>query len=332
MTHGPVASSDGALTDARTLLERRWDTPIALIVVERMRPHVWRAEVGVPELHADVSRPTGIPASVIVRVGPDRLDGPPAPGIGWAAAFANEWAGSLFLDGLSEVTDAVPQVLAHDLDAQVLVTEDLGRGPSLATLLTSDDADAAVAALSSHAGLLGRIAAETRDRTDGYRKIRARAGEVGRASLLDELRSDELRAVLPRWDDELAVSPPAGLEAELDAIDRETREPGAWAAYSPADACPDNNVVVDGQVRIFDLGFGGVRHLALDAAYAVIPFPTCWCYAPLPAGVSDRMQTAFRAEVARALPEAGDDDVWAQKLAWACAAWFVGFIATVVTR
>lgn len=43
-------------------------------------------------------------------------------------------------------------------------------------------------------------------------------------------------------------------------------------------------------------------------------------------------QAAFRAEVARRLPAAHDDAAWTQKVAWACAAWFVGFFTPVVTR
>jgi hypothetical protein len=37
-------------------------------------------------------------------------------------------------------------------------------------------------------------------------------------------------------------------------------------------------------------------------------------------------------ELLEALPEASDDRVWEQKLAWAGGAWFVGFVGAVAVR
>jgi hypothetical protein len=316
---------DAVLADAGTLLEQRWGTRPELTICERLRPNVWRTEVA--------AAPSDLPRSVIVRVGPERLEGELPAGIGWASVFANEWAGQVFLNRLGDhVAGRVPDLLAHDLDARILVTEDLGAGPSLETLLNGSDATAASDALVDHARLLGTIAASTRDRVDEYRELRARAAPSSPASMLDSLRSDELRSVLPRLEDELRLAVPLGLEDELVALDREANEAGRWLAYTPADACPDNNVVTGGVLRIFDFGFGGVRHLALDAAYSVIPFPTCWCYGRLPAEVSTRMLAAFRDEVVGILPEAADDRTWEQKLAWATGMWFTGFIASVAAR
>jgi hypothetical protein len=309
------------LADLEALLQQQRGAVEELAVAEQLRPHVWRLTVG--------STASSVPASVIARVGPSRAEGSLEPGIGWAAVFANEWAGSLFLERLEPVGDAVPKVLAHDLEAQLLVVEDLGTGPSLATLLNGGDPERVSAALIAHAGLLGRIAAASHGRTAEYDRLRRQVGPATAASLLDELSSEELRRVLPRVEQELGITPPVGLDTELTAIDHETREPGRWGAYTPADACPDNNVVTPHGVRLFDFGFGGLRHIALDAAYSVIPFPTCWCYGPLPASVSDAMLVAFRHELVPSLPEAGADDIWEEKLAFATAAWFVGFIGAV---
>jgi hypothetical protein len=312
------------VADLRGLLDQQPGDEAELTVIEQLRPHVWRLAV--------VSSARGLPDSVIARVGPERAQGTPRPGIDAAAVFANEWAGSVFLAQLEPVGHAGPTVLACDLGAQLLIVEDLGTGPSLATLLHGADQQRAIAALREHARLLARIAAASQPRTDDYRRLRRRAGPAVAASLLDDLSSAELRRALARCETDLGIAPPTGLDAELESIDRETRTPGRWLAYTPADACPDNNVVTEDGLRLFDFGFGGLRHLALDAAYSVIPFPTCWCYAPLPSNVRDAMLTAFRSELVEALPEASDDRVWEQKLAWACGAWFVGFVGAVAVR
>lgn len=311
----------GLRSDLRTLLNLRTGSSIELRVVEQLRAHVWRLTVD--------SADSAVPATVIARVGPERAEGELQAGIGWSQVFAAEWAGSKFLGGLEPIRDAVPTVLADDVDAQLLITEDLGTGPSLVDLLNGVDATSARVALVEHARLLGRIAAVTQPRTVQYRELRARGGPGGPASLLDELSSAELRRVLARCEQQLGIAPPVGLDAELEAVDLETREPGRWLAYTPADACPDNNVVTDAGVRLFDFGFGGLRHVALDAAYSLIPFPTCWCSAQLPGSVSEEMLAAFRAELVTVLAEADDDEVWMAKLAWACAAWFVGYIGAV---
>lgn len=315
------------LEDASELLEGRWGWRPRLEVIDQLRPHVWRVAVEPehPE-HPDAS-------SVIVRLGPGRAAGKQRePEIGWPAVFSNEWAGAVFLNRLPSVADFVPDLVAYDLECQLLVCEDLGPGPSLVDVLLGDDAAIATEALVSHARLLGAIAAASRDRTDEYRRLRSQAGAGDPAYLLDAWNSAKLRSVLPRFEQDLGVVPRHGLEAELSALDEERRRPGAWLAYTPADACPDNNSIIAGTLRVFDFGFGGLHHLALDAAYSVIPFPTCWCYAPLPASVSSRMLTAFREEVVEGLPEVRDGEVWDRKVAWAVATWFTGLIATMASR
>ena len=50
------------------------------------------------------------------------------------------------------------------------------------------------------------------------------------------------------------------------------------------DACPDNvHRLADGVCRIFDFETSGWGAVALDAAYLLAPFPSCWCFASLPA-------------------------------------------------
>jgi hypothetical protein len=321
----PTLFTEAVLAETSALLRDAWGTPVELEVESELRSHVARVRVAAGS--------GSLPATVIVRAGPDRVGaGTPDDGIGWAAAFGNEVAGLVFLNAVDETAPFVPDLLADDLERQIVVVEDLGTGASLADLLLGSDPDPAIVALVEHAQLLGHIAATTRDRVDEYRDIRQRVGYLGPASLLDELTTAEVRGVLDRTGADLGLAVGADLDAELASIDAWLADPGAWLAYTPADACPDNNVWDGHRLRLFDFGFGGLRHLALDAAYSVIPFPTCWCYAPLPAGVTEAMLEAFWAEVATTLPDADDPAVRQRQLAFALGAWFSGFVAMIAER
>jgi Ser/Thr protein kinase RdoA (MazF antagonist) len=64
------------------------------------------------------------------------------------------------------------------------------------------------------------------------------------------------------------------------------------------DACPDNVQIIDGTCRIFDFETSGWGPVAFDAAYLLAPFPSCWCFARLPAEIAGPAVTAYRARLA----------------------------------
>ena len=114
------------------LLEGDWDGRVVLGEPERLskRDHVVRIPV-----HAS---PKAI-SSVVVKQ--PRLDG--------FRQFASEWSA---LEALG-VTDlpVPPRLLAASLDPPFLVMEDVGGGPSLASVLLGRDRDAASSALITYA-------------------------------------------------------------------------------------------------------------------------------------------------------------------------------------
>ena len=168
----------------------------------------------------------------------------------------------------------------------VLVMEDVGAGPSVADLLLGPDPMAARAAPVGWAGVIGRVAAATRDpaRTPGGWWVRPDPAEL--IGLFDRLGVPAPAG----WSQELA-----DLSAHLDADDRHR-------SLVITDACPDNNRVTDSGVRLFDFEASRWGHAAQDASYLLAPFCTCWCVSRLPAAVSADMIDAYR----RAYPGASD--------------------------
>jgi hypothetical protein len=76
-------------------------------------------------------------------------------------------------------------------------------------------------------------------------------------------------------------------------------------------------------LRLFDYEFGGYRHALLDGVYGRIRFPTCWCVGDIPEPVVERMEAAYRKELAEAHPAVEDDALYHQAVAEACGCWLL---------
>jgi hypothetical protein len=89
--------------------------------------------------------------------------------------------------------------------------------------------------------------------------------------------------------------------------------------------CPDNNLVGGSGVRLLDFEFAVWRHVAWDAAYLTVPWPTCWCAWSLDATVARAALDRWRAGVAVAWPDASgpglDHDLALAQEGWA---WLAG--------
>lgn len=223
---------------------------------------------------------------------------------------------------LAPVADLpVPRLLASGAQPPVTVLEDLGDGESLAdALLGADPARAehhlyqwvdAIADLHSAAlGLGADLAAEVAELT-GHRP----SGTV-----------DALRDVAKGVRDVVEI--PVGFGTEIDALSS-TLAVDRYAVLTPTDACPDNNILTPDGVRLIDFEFAEYRHIAWDAAYLTVPFPSCWCSWAIPAEVLGRALSRYRRRLAPTLPYVGtqafDQALGAATLGWTLitAQWFM---------
>jgi hypothetical protein len=99
------------------------------------------------------------------------------------------------------------------------------------------------------------------------------------------------------------------------------RERGDLHALSPADACPDNNLLTAGGCRLIDFEWAEVRHPAWDATYLAVPWPTCWCSWRIPEASAARALDAYRERAVEGIPYVGTDaflaDVERARVCWA---------------
>ncbi|MGH3262045.1 MAG: hypothetical protein ACRDNS_08635 [Trebonia sp.] len=113
-----------------------------------------------------------------------------------------------------------------------------------------------------------------------------------------------------------------GAKVLADALDRlRALLPAAAgeSALSPADACPDNNVTTRAGLALLDFEGAEYRHIAWDAAYLSVPWPSCWCRWRLPGEVRAAALRRYRDTVDLAYVDTSrfDDDVVRALVGWA---------------
>jgi hypothetical protein len=154
---------------------------------------------------------------------------------------------------------------------------------------------------------VGRLHAATSGcRDEMTDALAATARRLGRASPppTDEMPDSLDRAaatladLLPR----LGVTPTAAALDEVRHLqDGFGGDDGCWA-LTPGDTCPDNNVLTDVGAILFDFEGAAIRHVAWDAAYLRVPWPSCWCAWRLPEDVAGRALERWRSAVVGQVP------------------------------
>ena len=246
--------------------------------------------------------PFSLPRTLVVkRYGPAGVDGK-------SDEFVSEAVSYQLFTALSPEERMCPEMFAHDASERLVVLEDLGRAPTLADKLLADDARAAERALLSWARSLGRLHASTAGREADFDALTRRWG-VPRIKDPQAKAGQRALAELPGVLTEvLGVDTPAAVHERAMAAGK-LADSTRYRAFSPSDACPDNNVITSKGVRFLDFEGGCWRNVLLDAGYLRVPFPSCWCSFALPAGMTEAMVAAWRAEVRGVWPDLDSDAV-----------------------
>lgn len=308
-----------ALAAAERLLSRRAGASVVLADPEDLggsgRSVVARARVA--------RNPFSLPRTVVVKhyLGRPQPQGPDP--------FHYEVASCQLFTALPAETRPSPVIIAHDVEARLLVLEDLGRSSTLADVLFGPDPVVARHCLLGWARALGRMQASTAGREHDFGALLRRLGErAWRDRMADEARAALAGcAELLRADLGVVVPGAAVHEAhETARLLGGTR----YRAFSPSDTCPDNNLVTHRGVRFVDFEGGCFRDVALDAAYFRVPFPGCESSFALPAGVAEAMLEAWRNEIVTVWPDLDESELLERRLldaqllwVWLCTWWLL---------
>ena len=200
---------------------------------------------------------------------------------------------------------SAPRLVGTSTDPDLVVLEDLGSHPTVADLLLGRDPAAAQAAVDAWVDAIADLhLAATDDVLDAYgRRLGTRAPDIETHRIpaaLDYSARDFVRV------GELIGAPPPAttLDALRDVVGGLTPSP---PVLTPADACPDNNLMTPDGVVLLDYEFAEVRHRVWDVAYLSVPWPTCWCAWRLPDAVATGAIARYRERVAPSVPYVGSD-------------------------
>ena len=288
---------------AESLLTGRWGTSVAVRDAETIwdRSHIVRLRLAGDDRTVVLKRPR--------EKNLDRL----------TRGFEAELAALEFLSPME--TAVAPRLLGADASAGILIMEDLGPGSSLADSLLAGDRARAEADLISYARAIAAMHAWSIGRSREYGQIRARLA----GSADGEVAPDWMDAITRSKEPFLAMAaqlglPTDGVDREIDSL-RALMAGAGYVGLVHSDLCPDNTHIVDGRCRIIDFETSGWGPLALDVAYLLAPFPSCWCFARLPAEAAGPALLAYQDEAANAGLELGPD--WEVALTAALAGWVV---------
>lgn len=274
---------------AESLLAAHWGASVTVRAAEKIwdRHHIVRLRIA------------GDDRTVVLKRSRDENFGDRARG------FDAELAALEFLSTMEQAV--APRLFGADLAAGILVMEDLGPGSSLADSLLAPDRRRAQADLVSYARAIGAMHAWSVSRSREYAQIRARRAGTAQFSMDPDWIAFLASGKAPF----LAVSAQLGLS--IAGVEDEINSLGALMSSSGhvglvhSDLCPDNTHIADGNCRLIDFETSGWGPLALDVAYLLAPFPSCWCFASLPAQASGPALVAYRDQVTSAGIDLGAD-------------------------
>lgn len=314
--NNPTNQFEPVITAASHLLAQRAGAPVQLTDVvclseEERRNRLLRVRVENP--------PEGLPASLIIKQVVAKEYNPDQAASWDTQRFFRDWAGAEFLSNLPGDPGHGPRFYGGNRELGFIILEDLGQNhQSLVEPLLEGDAASAEAALLRYIMRLGKMHADTVGRAAEFQALLHAANPALAAA---PVAHEERPLGIPHFTNILTsfgVAVEAELLTELQAMYERIEQPGPFSAFIHRDLCPDNMFFIGEDVRLFDFEGGSFGHALIDASYARIPFPTCWCCNRIPQPVVLKLEAAYRTELMRGCPAAADDRLFAQGLGDAC--------------
>jgi hypothetical protein len=260
------------------------------------------------------------------------------PGVGWTAVVKTRrvdgegYGGPAHLRreevGLrtAEGAKVAPRVIASNHSVGVVLLTDLGRWPTLESILIGDDADAAAQGMIDLGRSVGRLHATTLHAEAFHREAAMALGGPGpRIERLGPWPGAE------RWRDvevmsaDLAFPDARVARDDIAFVLQHLLDPSRFAALVHIDLNPTNALVTADGVKLVDFEGSIFGHIGIDASNLHYPFPN---YSPhwavLPHEVVNAADHAYRRELAQAVPSEAMAD-YDQMLA-------IGAAATLAVR
>ena len=309
--------------EAERMLSDRFGSPVHFTTVERLSEPERRNLI----LRC-LSTPTGnFPSKFIIKKVQADVYDPDNPDSWDTQRFFSDWIGSQFLSSLSGESNHGPRFYGGHRGLGFIILEDLGDHRSLVEPLLHEDAARAEAALLRYSTRLGKLHADTINKSTLFEQLSRAVSAHGRtiASMGAEVEKDiqNVQTLI----EGLGVLPGTAFSQELREMGKTVVNPGPFLVYIHGDPCPDNVFDNDPDLRLIDFEFGYFGHALIDATYARMMFPTCWCANRLPQSMVARMERRYRTEFVKGCSEAQEDTIWEHALVTVCGYWLLNTLA-----
>ena len=199
----------------------------------------------------------------------------------------------------------VVQLLGVSEHSPLLVLGDIGREATVADRLLGRDSGAAERAVYEWVRTVAGLQAATWDARPAFSDALQRISS-DTEPVVDSMPSLTAESVgmLQRLLPALGLEARVGALEQLAAIPRrlDVTQKEAPGALVPGDTCPDNAAEQRGGLVLLDFESADYHHVAWEAAYPLVPWPTCWCSWRLPQDVQDRALYEWRETLRTAFP------------------------------
>jgi len=241
--------------------------------------------------------------------------------------FFSDWIGSQFLSSLGGESSHGPQFYGGNRELGFIILEDMGHHRSLVEPLLHEDAARAEEALLRYSLCLGKLHADTVNKSTLFEQLSQSVSAHGRTMTTMGAQVEKDNQDVLTLIQALGVLPGIALRQELHEMGKAVVNPGPFLVYIHGDPCPDNVFDHDPDLRLIDFEFGYFGHALIDASYARMLFPTCWCANRLPQSIVEKMESRYRTEFVKGCPEAKENSIWEHALLSMCGYWLLNTLA-----
>jgi CheY-like chemotaxis protein len=239
------------------------------------------------------------------------------------AAMIREVVAYQYTNTLAEENRPGPLLLAHDIDARVMVLSDAGDGTSYADILAVEGEEERRAALRKLGRALGRMQVATADGEEAFNTLNRR--QYSRHGLPAERvneRDVDVAALVEQGLELLRRSgvevSPVVVEFAEEAGHRQSRS--RLRAFTPFDLTPDNIMLTD-RVDFLDFEWAGFRDIVFDVACVVAGFPHDTATPLLDDGEIREFIDAWTSEVVQVWPGVREENRLANILVTSLVGW-----------
>jgi hypothetical protein len=241
------------------------------------------------------------------------------------ARFSRDWAGLEFASSLQTENPICPKSYGGSKEHRFILVEDLGKNQeSLDDHLLRGDALASEASLKRYMTCLGSFHAAGHKKINEYAQILHRINPEG--PLNPDLKEKSIEGLVDEYTENMEsvltlikLPHPKGLKDEIKTVLMTFDPKGPFATVTHSDPCPDNVFDFPDRLQLIDFEWTSVRSALLDVVYPRMNMPTGWCAGQFPEELLDSVEAIYREEIKKQMPAAGDDKVYFEAYAQACA-------------